>query len=52
LFELVIASTLIDHPMAIIDVQIYKNIIKDVLLNRGFGMNIIIRKLKAYLGLL
>jgi len=52
LFELVVASVLIDHQMAIINVQIYKNIIEDVLLSRGSRMNIIIEKLKAYLGLL
>jgi len=52
LFELVVASVLIDHQIAIIDVQIYKNIIEDVLLSRGSRMNIIIEKLKAYLGLL
>jgi hypothetical protein len=52
LFGLVVAYVLIDHQMVIIDVQIYKHIVENVLLNRRSGMNIIIEKLKAYLGLL
>ncbi len=52
MFELVVAFALIGHQMAIIDVQIYKNIIHDILLNRGSRVNIIIEKLKACLGLL
>jgi len=36
--------------MAIIQVQIGKNIIEDVLLNGGYGINIIIKQLRLRLG--
>ncbi len=41
----------IDNHMAIIQVQIGKNKIEDVLLNGGFGVNIIIEQLELRLGL-
>ncbi len=41
----------IDHQMAMIQVQIWKNFIKDVLLEGGSGVNIGIKKLKVQLGL-
>ncbi len=37
--------------MAVIHVQVRKNFIKDVLLNGGYGVNIITNKLRAQLGL-
>jgi hypothetical protein len=37
--------------MAVIQVQIGKNTIKDVLLDGGFGINIVIEQLKLRLGL-
>jgi hypothetical protein len=37
--------------MALIQVQIGKNLIEDVLLDGGFGINIITKKLKVQLGL-
>jgi hypothetical protein len=40
----------IDNHMAIIQVQIGKNTIKDVLLDGGFRVNIIIEQLKLRLG--
>ncbi len=41
----------INNHMAIIQVQIGKNIIEDVLLDGGFGVNIITEQLKLRLGL-
>ncbi len=41
----------IDNHMAIIQVQIRKNTIEDVLLDGGFGVNIITKQLKLRLGL-
>jgi hypothetical protein len=35
--------------MTIIDIEMYKNIIEDVLLNRGSKVNIFIENLRAYL---
>jgi hypothetical protein len=37
--------------MAVIQIQIGKNFIDDVFFDRGFGVNIIIGKLKIQLGL-
>ncbi len=37
--------------MAVIQVQIGKNFIEDVLVHGGFGVNIIIEKLRVWLGL-
>jgi hypothetical protein len=42
----------IDNHMAVIQVQIRKNIIKDVLLDAGSRVNIIIEQLRLRLGLL
>ncbi len=39
----------IDNHMAVIQVQIRKNIIKDVLLDGGYGVNIITEQLKLRL---
>jgi len=49
--EPVVASVAIDHQMAVIQIQIGKNFIEDVLLDSGFGINIIMEKLKVQLGL-
>jgi hypothetical protein len=49
--EPVVASVAIDHQMAVIQIQIGKNFIEDVLLDGGFGINIIMEKLKVQLGL-
>ncbi len=46
-----IASIAIDHQMAVIQVQVGKNFIEDVLLDGGFGVNIIMEKLRVQLGL-
>jgi hypothetical protein len=45
-----VASITIDHQMAIIQFQARKNFIKDVLLDGGFRINIIIEKLRVQLG--
>jgi hypothetical protein len=47
LIETVVASIAIDHQMVVIHVQIGKNFIKDVLLDGGFGVNIITKKLNV-----
>jgi hypothetical protein len=47
LLELAVASVAIDHQMAVIHVQVRKNFIEDVLLDGGFGINIITKKLKV-----
>jgi hypothetical protein len=47
----VVVVVVIDNHMAVILVQIGKNIIEDVLLNGGFGVNIITKQLKLKLGL-
>ncbi len=49
--KLGIALVAIDHQMAIIQVQIRKIFIEDVLLDGGSGVNIIMEKLKVQLGL-
>jgi hypothetical protein len=41
----------IDNHMAIIHIHIRKNIVDDVLLNGGFGVNIIIKQFILKLGL-
>ncbi len=41
-----IALVAIDHQMSIIQVQVRKNFIKYVLLEGGFGVNIIMEKLR------
>jgi hypothetical protein len=47
LLKLAIASIAIDHQMAVTHVQVGKNFIEDVLLDGGFGINIITKKLKV-----
>jgi hypothetical protein len=47
-----IITIAIDNHMAIIQVQVGKNKIDDVLLDGGSGVNIIIEQLRARLGLL
>jgi len=44
--ELAIALFAIDHQMVVIQVQVRKNFIEDVLLDGGFGVDTIIEKLK------
>jgi hypothetical protein len=41
----------IDHQMVVIQVQVGKNFIDDVLIDGGFGVNIIKENLKIQLGL-
>jgi hypothetical protein len=43
---LVIASVAIDHQMVVIQIQVGKNFIEDMLLDGGFGVNIITKKLR------
>jgi hypothetical protein len=47
LLERNVALIAIDHQMAIIQVQVRKNFIEDVLLDGGFGVNIIMEKLRV-----
>jgi hypothetical protein len=47
LLEPTITSIAINHQMAVIQVQVGKNFIEDVLLDGGFGVNIIIKKLRV-----
>jgi hypothetical protein len=49
--EVGIAIVTIDNHMAIIQVQIGNNTIKDVLLDGGFGVNIITKQLRLKFGL-
>ncbi len=49
--ELAVVLVAIDHQMAMIQVQVGKNFIKDVLLDGGSGINIITEKLRMQLGL-
>jgi uncharacterized protein involved in high-affinity Fe2+ transport len=51
LLKLIVASIAIDHQMVMIQVQVGKNFIEDILLDGGFGVNIIMEKLKVQLGL-
>ncbi len=44
-------SIAIYHQMAMIQVQVKKNFIENILLDGGFGINIIMKKLKMQLGL-
>jgi hypothetical protein len=46
------ATIEVDNQMAIIQIQVGKNIVEDVLLDRGASVNIIIENLKTKLGLL
>jgi hypothetical protein len=45
--ELVIASIAIDHQMVVIQIQVRKKIIEEILLDGGFKVNIIIEKLRV-----
>jgi len=47
LLELTIASITINHQMAMLQLQVGKNFIKDVFLNGGSKVNIITEKLKG-----
>jgi hypothetical protein len=49
--ESTVASVAIDHQMVVIQVQVGKNFIEDVLLDGGFGVNIITEKRRVQLGL-
>jgi hypothetical protein len=51
LLEWAVASVAIDHHMAMIQVQVGKNLIENVFLNGGYRVNIITKKLKVQLGL-
>jgi hypothetical protein len=51
LLELTVTSIAIDHQMAIIQIQVAKNFIEDVLLDGGYEISIIKDKLKVRLGL-
>jgi hypothetical protein len=41
-----VASIAIDHQMAIIKIQVGKKFVEDVLLDGGYGVNIITEKLR------
>jgi len=45
--ELAFALITIDHQMVVIHVRVGKNFIEDVLLNGGYGVNIIVEKLRV-----
>jgi hypothetical protein len=47
LSELIVVSITIDHQMVVIQVQVGKNFIEYILLDGGFGINIIMKKLKV-----
>ncbi len=49
--KITVVIIVIDNHMVVILVQIEKNIVEDVLLNGGFGVNIITEQLKLKLGL-
>jgi hypothetical protein len=49
--ELACATTAIDHLMVVIQVQVGKNFIDDVLIDGGFEVNIITENLRVQLGL-
>jgi hypothetical protein len=49
--KVAITTIAIDNHVVIIQVQIGKSTIEDILLNGGFGVNIIIEQLKLKLGL-
>jgi hypothetical protein len=46
-----VVSIAIDHQMVVIQVQVINNFIEDVLLDGGYGINIITKKLRVQLGL-
>jgi hypothetical protein len=45
--KLAVALIAFDHQMVVIQVQVGKNFIENVFLNSGFGINIIMEKLKV-----
>jgi hypothetical protein len=47
LLKLTVASIAINHQMAIIQVQIGKNFIEDLILDGGYGVNIIMKILRV-----
>jgi hypothetical protein len=49
--EAIVASIAIDHHMVMIQVQVRKNLIEDVLLDGDSRVNIIMEKLRMQLGL-
>jgi hypothetical protein len=49
--ELTYATMAIDHQMVVIQVQVSKKIIFNVLIDRGFGIHINTNNLKIQLGL-
>jgi hypothetical protein len=49
--ESMVVSIAIDHQMVVIQVQVINNFIEDVLLDGGYGINIITKKLRVQLGL-
>ncbi len=51
LLEAVVASVAIDHQMVMIQVQVRKKFVEDVLLDGGSRVNIITEKLRKQLGL-
>ncbi len=51
LLEPIVTSITINHQLALIQVQIGKNFIEDVLVDGGSRINIITKKLKVQLGL-
>ncbi len=51
LLDLIIALVAINHQLLVIHVQVGKNFIKDVLLDGGSGVNIIMEKMRVWLGL-
>jgi len=51
LLELTVTSTAIDHQIVVIQIQVGKNFIEDVLLDGGSRVNITMEKLRVYLGL-
>jgi hypothetical protein len=51
LLESIVASIAIDHQMAVIQVQLGKNFIEDILIDGGFRINVITKKLRVQLGL-
>jgi len=50
-FKLNITTIEVDNHMVVIQIQVGKNIVEDVLIDEGIIMNIIIKNLKTKLGL-
>jgi hypothetical protein len=51
-FEVDIITIEVDNQMAIIQIQVGKNIVEDVMIDGGASVNIIIKNLETKLGLL